>query len=247
MADPRAKALALITRAAHPSTGEEEARTSAVLGARLIAQHGLLDAEGAEEQSARAELEGHLNSARAYLQSASAELQRLNRQLEALRRERDTIREYSARKDGEITALRMQLLTAARALEAREAQLQAALAAAPAAFQDPPVRTRKKASPQVKATHARSDETPSRASEASGQPRTRRKITRRSAFRRVPRIIDCSTYDGTCKGCGRTYGEGDRIAWVRGEGATHAACAVYWEGEDDGEDEDDDVAGDVFG
>ena len=228
MADYRAKVLALIARAVHPATGEEEARTSALLGARLIAQHELL--ESTVDRDARAELEGHLNSARTYLQNASAELKRLNRQVEVLRRERDTIRDHSSRKDGEITALRMQLLTAARALEAREAQLAATLETMPEAFKNPPSRPKKSASAPKRV--AATSEKPTRAEKPA------RAVTRRSRFRRVPRTID-SDYDGTCKGCGSSYSEGERIAWVRGEGATHAACAVYWEGEDDDADDGD--------
>lgn len=42
-ADPRGKARALIERAVHPSTGENEARNSAMAACKLIAEHNLLD------------------------------------------------------------------------------------------------------------------------------------------------------------------------------------------------------------
>jgi len=33
-----------------------------------------------------------------------------------------------------------------------------------------------------------------------------------------------SRYAGRCKGCGRSYREGDRVFWKKGVGAWHARC-----------------------
>lgn len=142
------RAEALVSRAAHTATPEEEARSCAVLACRLVSEHKLLAPQGTDK----------FRLAEDALRAANLRVERLTHLLESATKERDALRV-------EVFQLRAQAKTPAH--------------------REP----------------ARSD----------GEA-----------------VMLLSKYEGRCRVCQETYGEGERVAWKRGRGAVHAQCLPDW-------------------
>lgn len=158
---------ALLYRAGHEGTPEEEARTSAVLAARLISKHALVITRPAPEQAEEP----------------------------AGRRRPRWWNEPAARSS---------------------AGWREAVETPPA-----PPRTRPPPTPTERAARTRS-----RAAEAQ------RTVRAYVAASPGDYVVITSEYKGSCIACSRRYRKGSRIAWKRGEGATHYGCRMFWDDPD---------------
>ena len=212
---------ALLARATHETTGEEEARTSAFLAVKLIASSSLLDADASVESSKRkvAVLEQRLAEAGMYLRRTTDEIKRLNVLLTSLRNDKALLHEEVARVKTEAASFQAQVATLA--------------AAVPKTANGSRNGSRNGAKPGARDLEKARDER-----DIGARPPGRPAREARSY-----RLITAK-FGGRCKACDERYNEGAEVAWVRAEGTTHKRCRSYWDGGNGDRDRDrDDLEG----
>lgn len=199
---------ALLARATHEGTGEEEARTSALLAAKLIVGSSLLDRDDGAKRMVSV-LEQRLAEAGMYLRRTTDEIKRLNATLATLRSDKALLREEVARVKTEAASLQAQVATLAAAIP----------------------KTTNGSRHEQKQKRAGRDLEKARDERDVG--RRRPNVTsppKAYAGWAVEYRLITANYGGRCKACGERFKEGEEVAWVRAEGSTHKQCRSYWDG-----------------
>jgi hypothetical protein len=216
-----AKVNALLARAAHPTTPEEEARTSAFQAIRLATKHGVkLTVGGAGDVRTVAEAMAKVRVAEARADAADR-----------------------ARRDAEARALAAELLAdaadgARRAAEARASAAETRASAAGETAAPPSEKrarhARASAPDESEIPNNRRGEPPQSGPQCQGATgwascggaAAPPPPPSGGAAKQSGRKVMESRFRGVCDHCDRGYKRGDRISWERGGPVYHEACAT---------------------
>lgn len=215
-----AKVNALLARAAHANTPEEEARTSALTAVKLAAKHGVTLTVGAA---------GDVQT----VAEATAKVRVAEARAEAAERARRSAEDRAKAAEDRAKAAEARAERAKRDAEARADE-----ANEPAA----PASEKRARRPRASAAATDEGEIPNNrwgepppcgpqckgstgATSCDGAPPPAPPPRRRAA-KQVERKVIESRFRGVCDHCDRGFKRGDRISWAKGQPTYHEHCAA---------------------
>jgi hypothetical protein len=212
-----AKINKLLARAAHPTTPEEEARSSAHIAAKLMAQHGVKLTLGADgEARAVAEAEARARAAAARADAAEARARAADARADAAEA-RARAAETSASEPAKGDAPKSER----RARSGRKASG----SAKPPKSSNP--RAGEAPTGECRGPKCKGSPTGHASCSGSGASEPARGQTNEPQGRRAyaKRIVIPARYRGFCAECDAAYEVGDPISWRRGGKTYHEKCA----------------------